>query len=464
MTYQEWIQGTSAGSFSVRSSELKGIDKALEKYDKAVTPYGKQWEAYETRIALEKWKASTGPDWKQSERNKKGLIEQLDRELPPLRTNGNGRVASKPGDPAENLRKGVLFVLSNCTTAKIPANLHEFLNDGTDTSSDVQALVNTGGATGWRVVNGEFYDASNKGNGFLDSLSETLIDYIKELAALARLDEFAGEAARWVVKQIPDLLVQIFAGLLSQLSAAVDIGKGLVQAVAAARGVWKTRLIEGGVMPGHPRLVVQTVREQIKESGYDGIKEAVSKAMLAGIGAIPGAGTVLGVIAKAIASVWAFVSKAFDHFRAISRLTQLFKDAAEKLDAELYKDAGAFYGWFRNALTHLPIISSYCMTMPLLGSYYGFLTLVGTDGTEMNYKQLERNYGQFNDVKSWASEFVKDYSVKIQSSDPIVARSLAAARGEKQQWDNAKQGVFSRVGKIAIGVIETAAGDVARRG
>lgn len=34
----------------------------------------------------------------------------------------------------------------------------------------------------------------------------------------------------------------------------------------------------------------------------------------------------------------------------------------------------------------------------MTGGYYGFLTLIGTDGSAMSYSQLERNYAEFNDV------------------------------------------------------------------
>jgi hypothetical protein len=463
VTYQEWIKGTSAGMFSPRSSELKAIDQAFDKYEKAVTPYGKQWEAYETRIALEKWKKAKGPDWKKSERNRTGLVEQLDRELPPVNAIGNG-YGPGPSDPAENLRKGALFFLSRCTTLKEPNDLAEFFNDGTDASSDVQGLVDTGGASGWRVHGSEFYDKDNKKNGFLESLSEKLIEYITELAVLAKVDEFAGDAARWVVKQLPELLVQIFAGILSKLTAVVEVGKGIAQAISAARGAWRTRLIEEGVMSGHPQIVVHSVREQIKDYGYDGLKSAAKAGFLAGVAAIPGAGTVLGVIANAIASVVSFVTKAFDHFRGIRRLNRLFATARTKLEAGLHRYPEQFHEWFLETIAKLPIVSCYCMTMPLTGSYYGFLTLVGTDGTEMSYKQLERNYAQFGDVKSWASKFVKGFSIQLRSADPIVAHSLGVARGKQEDFATVEKGLVARAAKVAIGVVETAVGDVAKRG
>ncbi len=464
MTHEEWIQGTQSGLFSPRSSELKAVDKALAAYQKATTPYGKDWESREVRIALEKWKKSHGPTWKTSERNKTGLVERLDRELPLLRESGNGYRGAIDSETAQNLRKGVLFFLSKCQTSRMPSNMSDFMNDGTDTSSDMHAFVDTGGAAGWRAEGSAFYDKDNKKNGFLESLSEKLIEYITELATMVKLDQYAGEAARWIVKNLPELLLQVFAGLLSKLTTAVDIGKGLVQALSAARGVWKTRLIEEGVMSGHPKIVVHTVREQIKNSGYKGIAGAAKAAMVAGVTAIPGAGTVLAVIANALASVIAFLYKVFDHFRGMLRLNRLFEDAKVHMEAQLHLRTAAFTLWFRGAIKYLPIIPSYLMTMPLTGSYYGFLTLVGTDGTEMSYKQLERNFGQFNDVKSWASDFVKDYSIKLHSADPIVMHSINVARGKKQQWENAKGGVLARMGKVAVGVIETAVSDVAKRG
>jgi hypothetical protein len=92
--------------------------------------------------------------------------------------------------------------------------------------------------------------------------------------------------------------------------------------------------------------------------------------------------------------------------------------------------------------------------MPWTGSYYGFLTLVSTDGTEIMYEQLERNYAMFNDLKKWAKEFVKTHSVKIYSADPIVSHSLKVVRDERQQTENFKDGVVDRISKVALGVVE----------
>ncbi len=105
----------------------------------------------------------------------------------------------------------------------------------------------------------------------------------------------------------------------------------------------------------------------------------------------------------------------------------------------------------------LPIISAYCMTMPLTGSYYGYLAAVAYDGTPMSEKQLKRNYHVFTNVKRWASTFVQDYAVKLYSPDKIVNHSLVTARQDKS-YAHVKKGLFSRFWQTTREAIESVFG------
>ena len=246
--------------------------------------------------------------------------------------------------------------------------------------------------------------------------------------------------------------------MVAKISTVVAVVKGLAQAGQAAVAVWNSRNLDKAVLGGAPSEIISGVRDQIKNSGYDGVKSAIKAGVLAGLSAIPGAGDVVGAIANAIASVYGFVTKVFDHFKEIRLLNKVFADAKMQLGAKLYETPDAFNLWFKKAIASLPIISSYCMTAPLTGSYYGFLTLVSTDGTELAYKQLERNYAMFNDVKAWARKFVHDHGVKLYSKNAVVQHSISAARNNKGYWDNFKGGVVARSAKVAMGMVEKAMG------
>ena len=461
MTYEEWIRGTNTGLLAIRSKELVAVDKAFLAYTRATTPYGKEWEAREARIALEQWKAKQ-PNWRASDRNRHRTVDRLDLLLPRPTLMGNGYGGE--GEVITSLRYGTLYFLANARTSALPTDLMGFLNDGTDTSSDLHTFIDTSSASGWRFQNGSYYDPENKKNGFLESVSEVLIEYINELAAFVHASSWVVPAAEWIVKQLPQLLMAVLAGLASKLTAVLEVASGLRTAARAAVGNWKARQVEAGVLSGQPRVVIQSIREQIKESGYDGLKSAFKAGALAALTMIPGAGTVVGAVASALASLWAFVTKVMDHFADYYVLNGIFVEARNKMWQGLHNRPLVFNRWFKNICKEMPLISSYCMAMPLTGSYYGFLTLIGTDGQEMSYRQLERNYAMFNDVKKWAKGFVRGHSIKLSSRVALVQRSIELARGEHQQWDNSKSGVKTRVKKLAIGVIETAVGDVARRG
>lgn len=463
--YRAWLTQTNAGALSVRSAELRAIDDALLAYEKASTPYGKEWTSNEARIALEIWKKATGAKWKSSDRNKGSVIERLDEALPRAKANRIGSGSAQEGHTATELRHATLFFVSNCSTSPIPKNVAGFLNDGTDTSSDVQTAAKTGGATGWRFYNGSFYDKSNKGSSFLDDLIAKLIDYVKELAKYAaeaasflNVDGMLMEAVDFIAAGLPDLLIQVLGGLLSKISTVVEVVKGLAAAGKAAAATWNSRNWDQAILKGAPSEIITGVRDQIKNSGYDGIKSALKAAVLAGISYIPAAGDVLAAIAGAVASVYAFVTKVFDHFKEIRLLKKIIGDAKTHLTAKLYDTPDDFNKWFKQSISNLPILSSYCMTAPLTGSYYGFLTLVSADGTELGYKQLERNYAMFNDVKAWAKKFVEEHSIKLYSENAVVQHSISAARDKKGLWDNMKGGVVARSGKVAMGMIEKSLG------
>lgn len=77
MSHREWMNITSGGVTSVRSSELKAVDAALAKYDSAKTEMNKQV----VTAALMKWMQSKGNAWKTSVRNKRQGVEILYAQL-----------------------------------------------------------------------------------------------------------------------------------------------------------------------------------------------------------------------------------------------------------------------------------------------------------------------------------------------------------------------------------------------
>src|SRR5262249_54866757 len=159
----------------------------------------------------------------------------------------------------------------------------------------------------------------------------------------------------FIAAGLPDLLIQVLGGLLSKISTVVQVVKGLAQAGKATAGVWNSRNLDNAVLKGAPSEIISSVREQIKSSGYDGVKAAIKAGVIAGLSYIPAAGEVIATIANAIASVYAFVTKIFDHIKEVRLLGGVFTDAKHQLGAKLYEAPEAFNAWFKKSIASLPI-------------------------------------------------------------------------------------------------------------
>lgn len=451
MSYTDWMKKTSI-TLGMRSKELESVDKHLQRFHHATTDYGKEWEANEVRIALDLY-FKKNPKWQDSDRNKSGAFTKMDQDLRLMGLDAP-QPAGQDGATATNLRLGVLYFLSNLKADVVPADWSTFINDTLDASSDVHDALRTGqqqggvrstlgtAASGLRGAGSD--DASD---GFLKSLIANLQDYLAQIAA--PVIDLARGALNAIANLLPEIVKTMLGAVLQNLGAAIEITKNLVQAGRAAAGVFTSRHLEDGVMSGHPRIVVGAVREQIKDSGWDGVKGVVKTALLTGASA---ANPVLGAVASAVASVYKFITDLWSRIKDRMRLGALIEDAAAKRQAALHENAPAFNLWFKKVIKDLPVLSCYCMCMPLTGSYYGFLTLVSTDNTQMSYETLERNYGEFNDVKIWARKFIKDCKITLHSDNKLVQHSIDQALGKGES--ELRKGLAERVQKTAISMVE----------
>lgn len=452
-SHQDWIKQTSAMGW--RGKELEALDHRVLRYGQAVSDYGREWEANEIRIAFDAWKAKIGKDWKSSSRNKSRAFNKLDLALCQMGCDAAKAVGCDTA-MAANLRQGTLYFLANCQSSLLPGDMGAFVNDQIDAGSDVHDLVQTARSQGVRstAVQGSSALVGAKGEeaskGFLKSLYDSLKDYLTNLSGSA--GEFAAQAVRAIVAYLPELLKKILGAVLQNLGNVVDIVKNLAKAGKAAIATFSTRNLEDVILSGHPRNVIHAVRDQIKDNGMDGVKDAVKGALLTGIGV---ANPIAGTICSAIASVYKFVTDLYTRYKDRLKLAALIQAAKAQLESRLYEDAYRFNKWFLEAIKDLPVLSSYCLCMPLTGSYFGFLTLIGTDGSAMSYSQLERNYAQFNDVKKWARKLVIEDKIRLESSNRLVAHSLACARQDTESQTSG--GLKARLMKTVFGVVGAAA-------
>jgi hypothetical protein len=73
MPYKEWMDATKRGALTPRGNLLKQIDAALKKYDDTQTHAA----AEELQKALKAWIKDKGAGWKNSTRNRGGIVERL---------------------------------------------------------------------------------------------------------------------------------------------------------------------------------------------------------------------------------------------------------------------------------------------------------------------------------------------------------------------------------------------------
>jgi hypothetical protein len=456
ISHAKWRKETSAGLLGIRSKELEAIDRHLLRFERATSAYGKEWEANEVRIAFDNY-VKNHPDWKTSDRNKTKALEKLDADLAflglarPLPVNQDAGIAT-------NLRQGTLYFVAHLKSDLVPADWGTFLNDSLDQASDLHDAVrtaqskggvkNTASALAGSVKAGAKGD--NAADGFLKSLIGALREYLRDLAG--SVNDVLQNALQAIAHALPELVSKLLGAVVQNLGAAVEIAKNLVKAGKAAVATFSSRHLEEGVLSGHPRTVVAAVRDQIKDSGLDGLSDAVKTALVTGIGAL---NPIAGTVVAAIAAVYKFIAEIWQRIKARAKLAALIVKAREHYATRLYADAAGFSKWFLEAIKDLPLLSCYCMRMPMTGSYYGFLTMVATDGSQLRYDQLERNYGEFNDVRTWAEKFIKHGTINLTSDDGLVAHSLKVAKGETRS--ELKKTLASRVKKITFTMVEQAA-------
>ena len=458
-TLAEWKAATGLGVLSRRSDELLAIDDRIAAYHRAISGYGRSWEAREIRIALDAWKEKrpVGQQWWDDERNKKlaggvGPFEALDdaRELP-----DSEAARGQDAERAERLRWVTLQFFGKCTTEAVPTDAKELLTTYVDTGATTHDLVNVGAATRVDIkpLARPGVSVGDPADGFLDKINKGAVELVEGLAARSGDTGYATAAAKFVIARIPEIVGVVLASVLKQLKAVIDIAKNIKTAVSAAITAWQTRELEDGILSGHPRLIVQSVREQIKDKGKKAVKDAVKTALIAGIGI---ANPIAGTVVNAIASLYSFLSELYQRIKEQLHLRRFFEAARIQTAKALYKEPQEFQDWFAEEIKDLPIISSICMANPLLGGYCGFLTLVATDGTELSYRQLERNYAQFNDVKQAARDFVKDYKVKIYGVDTLTQHYLDLTRSSGVAAD-IKEGFLGRLKSLGFGMAKAAA-------
>jgi len=453
--YQQWMAATRLGWNNSRSREMKLLDSTIQAYDEGITAfyknatsyeisrmykghfeslrYKERWYLTDMQVALEAWKKSKGGTWSNSDRNKNGAISQLDqllkRELPKY-----GRSMLEPPDEsfAANARTGILYFLSNSRTLGMPLDPVSLLSDAAFAGADLQHLASVqnsqtsstlaAGMTSGSTSSSSFANEANN-VGFLNEAYNAIVGWLKELM---KTELVAGVVAgvTELISQLPKVLGVVFSSLLSELGNVIGIARNIKSAISAYSTYRHRQELEEGIASGHPKKIIESVHHQIKQSIKDAGKDILFSGLKIGLN-IASAGA--GVVLNALASVIMFIKKIYERIKKTAQLRTVLSEAAIKDDK--WDDADVFQDWFLDAITKLPIISCYCLTMPMTGSYYGFLAAASTNDTSFSFSQLARNNQLFNDVKDKAFSYIQDSDLKITSANSMVAQSLLVAQG-----------------------------------
>lgn len=341
-------------------------------------------------------------------------------------------------ESAEKVRKGTLFFLSTLDkNYGIPTSVVAWLGSAAIAGQGVKTLVDES-----KPENVTEVLSSIKDNGLFDPISgvplpepDTQNAVLKSILDTASglveklVDQFPGDAgsqaAEWISQNIPDIVASVL-GALAHLGAAFEIGTNLKTAVMVARDFFKTRHLEDGIVSGQPKIVIESVRDQIAKFSLKGLAKAVEAALMAGITTT---NPVIASVVGAVKGIMTFIIKAFLHFRECWKMNKVLVQAKEHWERKLWERAAEFQDWYTQVIKDLPIVSCYCLAMPMTGSYFGFLSMVSKEGCIMTQEQLKKNYDLFEDVKTRAREFIGLNSVKWSSQDAMVQQSILVAQG-----------------------------------
>jgi hypothetical protein len=243
-------------------------------------------------------------------------------------------------------------------------------------------------------------------------------------------DSAAAEAKQWLKAQLEEIVISFVANILKSWGLVGDAASLVKNVGASVKAGWETfvtRKLEDGIKSGAPKIIIEGVRDQIKDYGLKSFGKAVVSALTMGLNAaLPGVGEVIDTIK----TILVFIHGAFVHYHDLSLFKKVIKDAGVQHNAQLYTKPLQFQTWFVEAVKTMPIISSYCLVMPMTGSYMSFLSVMSEEGKPLSDSELKENKKLFEKVKGDAKEFVQWHSVQLSSTDALVHHSLTVAHGD----------------------------------
>lgn len=317
MSRTDWLKLTDGGRLSIRSSELKSVDKALEAYEKQKTEANLDL----LRSALVAWIQSKGPDWKKSVRNRHGAVDTLFRQLMGIEG------PKKSGDD--------IVALSH-----IRAESRAIVTD-----------LFRGAELEWR--SGFFRKVNartrvEKANFVNDAINNDIVENIvKNICKLIIPEDKFPDVFALILQQMPTFLVDFAAEIAPFVGVITSGGKTLKSGVEVAikqYGVCSAgRHLKGSLSVEEPRLAIEAMigilRGERKEKAMEFGIEAVGFAgklgtLLADGGAATN--TIIGV-ASTLANLAIFVRAFVNDYRERNSVNKLLAAGGSLQAAVLFE-------------------------------------------------------------------------------------------------------------------------------
>ncbi|WP_254512683.1 hypothetical protein [Anatilimnocola floriformis] len=232
MTHAQWLKLTNGGVMSIRSSELRKIDKALEAYEKFRYPPNLET----LRSAIVGWMQKEGSKWKTSVRNRFHAVDDLYKQafdLPGIPKTAADMVA------VSHLRDESRAIVTDLFRGKSlewrPGILQKLMSTKFSVAKNLRAVgVNVNDLTGGAVargvasIPGAVGGAMGGGSGHASWFAQNLIP-----------PEFFAEVMQVIMSELPTFMKDLAASLTPFVGVIASGGGALASACKTARDQYR---------------------------------------------------------------------------------------------------------------------------------------------------------------------------------------------------------------------------------
>lgn len=425
-TYDDWMKRTAI-TFSSRSKELKTLDLVLQAF------LAKKASRDSLKVAFDDWKRSRGQglQWRRDERNRKYAMDDLEMEL----TGVTYDPAAGPNEMLgmDNARQGVLYLFSQM---QVSSNLGNVLLEGGlsaglsagGASEAAKSITNSLNIPGKVLTNAvetaSHTAATSAAHSWLYSLGEKILAELKK--------KFSDiDVTLAALKDLINVLVKTLAQQAAPfVSAGLDLAKGLANTTDAVIQKFREWRDSFGVqlLPGHPTVIVDSIRKAMRMSIFMGLYETVRGAisMAAAIASAGGSALVDAITAAATALI-----KLIWRLYEMSGMRKFFAQAKQLWNEnhpKMVMTPRKFLEWYRGPAMSFPPLAIMTLISGICGDKMRFLKVLTDDGAVMDANEFNRQAMYVDNLKRWGVDYLSKCAYEFNSGDPLIEKLLGNVR------------------------------------